>query len=108
MNRTMTIATPEVYGRRRQISKSSQTQLPAIAPKHKTHSTSSSSQSKTAAANGTANVPRTRLPPRSRFGCWYVLQLYGFVSMKLIRSANVGHVGFVMLRNITGLGLSTD
>lgn len=68
----MTVAPPQVTGKRRQTSQQPQTQLPAIAPKHKSLSTPNPSRrSALTVVNPVATLPRPRLPPRSRFGCWY-------------------------------------
>src|SRR2546423_943477 len=49
-----------------------QPRLPAIAPKDDRSSTTTTSSSRSVnQSSATANVPsRTRLPPRSRTGCW--------------------------------------
>lgn len=67
----MTVAPLQMTGKRRQTSQQPQTQLPAIAPKHKTPSAPSLGRRGSLTVNPVATLPKPRLPPRSRFGCWY-------------------------------------
>ncbi|MCJ1464059.1 hypothetical protein MMC07_002670 [Pseudocyphellaria aurata] len=61
----MTVASLQMTGKRRQTSQQPQNQLPAIAPKHKTQSTTNLGR-----RSAVATLVKPRLPPRSRFGCW--------------------------------------
>ena len=50
--------------------KSAKSQLPTIAPRYQIVSDPDALDKVDIRANASVNVPRTRLPPRSRFGCW--------------------------------------
>lgn len=73
----MTAAVLQMQGTRRaSISKpkkpvkSAKSQLPTIAPRYQLFSDPDALDKIDVYASAKVNVPRTRLPPRSRFGCW--------------------------------------
>lgn len=68
----MTIVTTLVMqgNKRVDASRKQQLRLPAIAPKDDHSSSASSSRSLNQSSGGSNVAPRTRLPPRSRTGCW--------------------------------------
>ena len=55
--------------RPKKVSKTVKAQLPTIAPRYQL-SSEPDADSVDPKSNVAVNVPRTRLPPRSRFGCW--------------------------------------
>jgi hypothetical protein len=65
------VATLVMQGTKRvDASTKQQLRLPTIAPKDDHSSSNSSSRSLTHSSGGSNVAPRTRLPPRSRTGCW--------------------------------------
>lgn len=74
----MTIAPLQTTAKRRQTTQQPQSQLPAIAPKHKPSTPNPSRRSTLTVVNPVAALPRPRLPPRSRFGCWYARSFQRF------------------------------
>ena len=64
--RSASISKPQKQGKARKA------QLPAIAPRYQLVSDPDAFSKLDPTANTSVNVPRTRLPPRSRFGCWWV------------------------------------
>ena len=55
--------------RPKKVPKSIKAQLPTIAPRYQLLS-EPDADNVDPKSNVAVNVPRTRLPPRSRFGCW--------------------------------------
>lgn len=75
----MTAAVLQMQGRRsasfskpQKQGKARKAQLPAIAPRYQLVSDPDAFGKTDPTVNASVNVPRTRLPPRSRFGCWWV------------------------------------
>lgn len=78
----MTAAVLQMHGRRsasiskpQKQGKARKAQLPAIAPRYQLLSDPDAFDKLDPTVNASVNVPRTRLPPRSRFGCWWVFLL---------------------------------
>lgn len=55
--------------RPKKVPKTVKAQLPTIAPRYQL-SSEPDADNVDPKSNVAVNVPRTRLPPRSRFGCW--------------------------------------
>lgn len=79
----MTAAVLHIHGRRsapiskpKKQGKARKAQLPAIAPRYQLLSGPDVFHKADPTVNASLNVPRTRLPPRSRFGCWWVSLLH--------------------------------
>ncbi|KAL8997162.1 MAG: hypothetical protein Q9169_003489 [Polycauliona sp. 2 TL-2023] len=61
----------DMQGRQAQSSRAGRDCLPAIAPSKRKRSPSlDSTRHSSSSTKSTPSLPRTRLPPRSRFGCW--------------------------------------
>ena len=58
------------FPRPKKVPRNTKDGLPVIAPRYQVSSDADAFEKFDLTSNASVSVPRTRLPPRSRFGCW--------------------------------------